>query len=779
MRPRAACRLGSTLALLVSLLVPAAAGAQAVAPAFLDLTVNRIPHGQIFVVLDHDEIWAEVSALTDAGLRVTQGDRRSDRGRDLVRLTSLAPGVRYQLDEAALRLDLVVQPSLLGTTELELTSPRPPGIQYQHVASGFLNYGGSLTTTGQRSLSLEGGASLGAALASSTIYADDIGGFRRGLTSVTIDDPRRLNRYVFGDTIASTGALGGSVQLAGASFSRDFSLDPYFVRYPTVGLSGAVMTPSRVEVYVNNQLVRVEQLPPGVYKLNDLPLPVGAADTRVVVRDAFGGEQTFASSYYISAGLLGRGLQQYAYAAGVERQRLFQSSWDYGRPVALALHRVGLTDSFTMGGRLEAAGDVVSGGPIVNARLGHFGEVEVVGAASGSADGGGLAGSLAYQYTGHAGSVAFAVRHASQAYDTLSTRDEIVRPRLDISGTVTARVSSRVTAAWSWQSMGYYAGAETIRRAAATANVGVNRRASLYVSVSRSLLADRWSTGGFAGLSVSLSGRQTASIAVEREAGRGRVTADAQRALPVGTGYGYRVQGTGLGGDAPADLDAELRGQTSFGRFNVRQTNVDGQASTMLDASGGLVFIGGGLHATRPVESGYALVRVPDVPDVRAYVSNQQVGRTNRHGELVVPNLLPYYGNRVSIADTDVPVDRDVPTSELVLAPPYRGGSIALFPAPRPWRVAGRIVVLDGAEIVTPSNWLLRVEAPSGPMEMGLGTDGAYYLEGLPPGQYRASVRSGETRCDLLLQVPASDSPVIRAGTTTCAIATAPAGDLP
>jgi hypothetical protein len=40
------------------------------------------------------------------------------------------------------------------------------------------------------------------------------------------------------------------------------------------------MTPSRVGVYVNNQLVRVEQLPPSVYQLDHLPLPVGAGDTR-------------------------------------------------------------------------------------------------------------------------------------------------------------------------------------------------------------------------------------------------------------------------------------------------------------------------------------------------------------------------------------------------------------------------------------------------------------------------------------------------------------------
>ena len=66
--------------------------------------------------------------------------------------------------------------------------------------------------------------------------------------------------------------------------------------------------------------------------------------------------------------------------------------------------------------------------------------------------------------------------------------------------------------------------------------------------------------------------------------------------------------------------------------------------------------IGGGLHATRPVQESFALVRVPGMKGVRAYLSHQEVGRTNRNGDVLVPNLLPYYGNRLDIADEDVPL---------------------------------------------------------------------------------------------------------------------------
>ena len=165
-----------------------------------------------------------------------------------------------------------------------------------------------------------------------------------------------------------------------------------------------------------------------------------------------------------------------------------------------------------------------------------------------------------------------------------------------------------------------------------------------------------------------------------------------QQSAPVGPGLGYRIQTTGLGAD-PALVDGELRAQSRWGAVDVRQSFSNGRASTFAQVNGALVAIGGRVIATRPVQDGYALVRVPDVPGVRTYVSHQEVGRTDRRGDLLVPNLLAYYGNEVTIADSDVPVDRALDASRMVIAPPFRGGAVVKFAAPRQWRVTGTVVV--------------------------------------------------------------------------------------
>src|SRR4029079_2370074 len=144
--------------------------------------------------------------------------------------------------------------------------------------------------------------------------------------------------------------------------SKEYSVDPYFVRYPTFNLSGAITTPSIAEIYVNDRLVGSEQLAPGQFALSQLPITTGRNDARVVIRDAFGGVRELSASYYLTTTVLARGRHEYQYGFGVERTGFGVESWSYGRPAFIARHRVGLTDSGTVAGRFQATGRLASGG---------------------------------------------------------------------------------------------------------------------------------------------------------------------------------------------------------------------------------------------------------------------------------------------------------------------------------------------------------------------------------------------------------------------------------
>lgn len=745
---------------------PAWADAATPQRALLELTLNGVPSGDVLVVMRGTEIWVDVESLRAAGLRDFEGTRESIDGHELVELSSIRPALRVELDEVGLRLAITAPPEALGHAVINGSTTRPATIVSRRARSGFLDYGLTWSPGGPSNVALEGAASLGPWLLGTSIAATSGVGAVRGLTSLTLDQSNRMNRWVVGDTYAVTGPLGGALPLAGVSVSRDFSLDPHFLRYPTVGLSGAVSAPSTLEIYVNDQLVRREQLAPGTFELNRLAVPAGAGATRLVLRDAFGRERDIASAYYITTALLARGVHQFQYAAGVQRRDAAFESFFYAGSVAAGSHRIGLTDWLTAGGRAEAGGGLFSGGPQLVTSLGLAGELELAAAVSRDDGRTGSGASAAYTYAGRRFTLGAAVRRQSPAYATASMNAADVKPTLDAGASAGIRATSRLSVNGSWQHTTYSQGIGCIRSGTLSISSRVSRRTSLYATISRTGGA-RQDRAAFIGLTVSLADRTTATVGAERQRGASHALVDVQRSLPLGTGMGYRLRADS---GSSSITTAEASYQNRWGRFELRRQQLGGETSTSVMASGALVGIGGALFATRPLQDGYALVRVPGVPNVRAFLSNQEIGRTNGRGDLLVPNLLPYYPNRVRIADEDVPLDRTVGAIERMVTPGYRGGTIVEFPVARDTRIMGTIVLDEHGRRTVPVAGILTVEAGGGPVDSPIGIGGEFYFENLPAGAHRARVTFAGAVCELTIVVPTSPDPVQQIGAHTCAV---------
>jgi len=239
--------------------------------------------------------------------------------------------------------------------------------------------------------------------------------------------------------------------------------------------------------------------------------------------------------------------------------------------------------------------------------------------------------------------------------------------------------------------------------------------------------------------------------------------------LPRGEGAAYRFAADV--GQGQNDITSRIQYQSSFGSYAAEFDYVGGQEHSSLEAAGGIVAIrGGGVHLTRPVEDGFAVIEVPGVRDVRGYVDNQEIGRTGRGGTMVVPDLHPYYANRLSIADGDVPLDHSVGLVELKLAPPLRGGVLAVFPVSRSQYVRGRLDVQGpaGAPIV-PAFGELSVDAGgAGSALSPIGRGGEFELRDLKPGPHVADVEWEGGRCRFSLNVPSVNGPALDVGALHC-----------
>ena len=760
-------------------------------PAFLHATVNQIDVGDVFVIMRGKDILIRAADLEKSGMHL-DGIKREGVGKEvMVSLLSLAPKVSFTFDEMNLALNITADAAFFGAVAFDLRSKRPEGIRYTTAPSLFVNYQvGALDLQNRNDTHLtafsESGLSMGGGLLYNSVQynsnpATGYGrlfynsAWMRLMSNLTYDWKTRLTRIVVGDTAASGDQLGGGGVLGGAGVSRSFALDPYFAFLPTMQLSGTAMTPSTVEVYVNGQLIRRETLQPGQFNLQNVPLTNGSGETRVVVRDAFGGQQTMVSPYYLALGTLAKGLSDFSYNAGFIRRGFGTESWSYGKPAFIMRHRQGVTNWLTVGGRAEGTPAMVSAGASLAFRL-PVGELGAAGAASRQDGESGVAALLSYSYVGKPVLFQVGLRYQSDRYATLSLDPQSDRQSLDATSTLAAMVGRVGSLSLQYHHM-------------AMRDLGWNddivlrwsrtffRQFYLFTELGNGYSQhhpNEYRT--FAG--VSFSPVERTNVGASRtdrwggQNGRGEASqATVQHSLPVGAGYGYRVT-VAQGDNALNDAVAQYQG--SKGRIEAEYQHqgfgADDHGHASITATGGLVVMGRRAFLTRPVQDSFAMIRVPDVEGVHGLMSNQIVGTTDRQGDLLIPSLLSYYGNRIGIDDKDIPLDHDIGTTELTIAPPYRGGAIVTFPVRRVLAVAGTVVVEEGGKDMAPAYGQITVTIGGRDMSSPFDEAGNFYLENVPPGSYAAEVQYATGTCTFPLVVTASGTSLAQVGTVRCIV---------
>jgi len=731
--------------------------------AQLDLFVNGDQKETALVVLRASDILVAVEDLQRSGLDSVPGTRIRIAGRDMVSLRSLSPKIEFSFDERALAVRLKVAPSLLGHSIVDLRSAaRPAGMTLHRDASAFANYSLQLDGQGNLGAFAEAGATWKGGLLYSGASRGPDGRVVRGLSNLTYDEPDKLRRWMAGDAVVSDSTLGGAAVLAGFSVSREYSLDPYYVQGPMPRAQGFALTPSTVDIYVNGVLVRQQQVKAGTFDLLNLPIDTGDGTYRTVVRDAFGRAQEVSGRYYFSSGLLGEGLTDYSANVGMRRNGFGVESFDYSGGVGFSgRYRRGLTDHLTLGGRIEGGRGFVSGGPTLTAGL-PVGELDLSVASSGGRGGLGGAASLGYSYISRRFGANVLLRYLSDTYSNLSLTPLNDRPRLQATLSAGVPIAGRFSAGVEVQ-------AAQARDSGYLGRYAVRGDMQLGGSTSLSASAGVGDAGGsispvaFVSLTHFFGEQTTGSAGASSQNHQSGSNVVVQRSLSAGNGFGYRVAGD----SSSSSGEAMVQAQSSFGLYQAEYHREGASNTGLAQASGGVVFIGGDAFLSRPVQAGFALIQVPGVEGVRGYLNNQEIGRTDLHGNLLIPALAPYYGNRLRIEGTDVPMDYEVGSLEQLVATPLRGGAQVVFDVKRSQSVAGLIRMESGK---TPAFGELRVDYKGGHAESPVSAEGKFWLDGVPPGKHHGLVEFRDGFCNLDLNVPASPERIVELGAVRCTI---------
>jgi outer membrane usher protein len=584
----------------------------------------------------------------------------------------------------------------------------------------------------------------------------------RDLTNDTIDHPNHLTQLVLGDVFAQTNsALGGSDYLGGISYSSDFTLNPYFISSPSLNFSGAVTTPSTAQVYINGQLTNQISLSPGQFTLNDLPVVTGAGNVQVVIRNALGQVQQLSYPYYYSNQLLQKGLEQFSYNLGFIRQGVGVSSWGYTSPAFIGYDEKGLTRWLTAGLNFEDGVGVVNGGPTFVFGL-PIGQVILNLAGSTSSGYSGFGTFLGYSYQNRSIGLGFSLEDLSSHFANLSLSPQEDRPLLQETGTLSFPIKFLGDFSLSYsflkdrdQGDSHSVSLQDIY----TFPDGLG----LFISGERTTpLQGQPENQFFVGLNFSFGRDSSGNVSMQEKNGQWTRSLEVQKSLPIGTGFGYNVQASEGTGSQASQFNGELDYQGPDGLYELIESDFGGQKTTQLNVSGGVVGIGGGLYPMQSVQEGFALVRVPGLKGVKVYFENQFIGKTNAQGELLIPRLLPYYNNKISIDLNDIPMNYEVRKNSELVAVPNRGGVLVVFPVYRFQMILGKIYLLWNQTPYIPQYGELSVLVDGKWKRSPVGGKGSYYFENIPPGNHRAYLKYNHHLYHFMFVVPESKKMTLR-----------------
>jgi outer membrane usher protein len=726
----------SVLACLMGLAVHPALAAS----ALLEVSLNGKDSGVVMTVSrEGDHLFVTAEDFRKLNLAMPVGAARAD-------LAHL-PGLTARVDEPGQRLLLTTAAAVLPRQLYDLNASANDPVP-QSDTGAMLHYDLSATDQDARNFGrgLTGGGTFALDVFTPTMRLANSGfvtASAYGWNPVRLDSailferPGDMTHLILGDAISVTPAFGRAVRFGGVEWASDFGLRPGLVTQPLPSFFGQSEVPATVDVFSGAAKLYQQDVDPGPFELRNLPIVTGGGSATIVTRDVLGREISQSIALYTDAGLLAKGLQDYALDAGFLRTGYGRASFGYDTPVFSGNWRRGLADTLTMELHGEAApGLALLGG---GAEWGFgFGSLSADIAASRG---------LMQSFSAHALAGPFNLYGQAMLADRnyrdlagLPASGGLAAPRQRFQAGVTSDLDWAGTFGLSWISSKYTA------------------------QPARELLSTSWSVqlpdGAFAaltGLRDFQSGAVSAQLSFNIPLGphglagvsaandNGKLSALAMFSNPADPdgGFGYRIA-TGWEDGGRFQGEANWIGPRVALDGGVSLDH--GVPSLRADASGALVFLRGSLFAAHDPGGAVALVRTGE-PNIHIYRENRPVAVSDSDGEALLTGLDAWAPNRIAVESRDYDFDALVEKTEAIVAPRAASGVVLDFtPASRHPLLA---TLTRGIAMAMPLGARVTLDGDRKPLP--LGRDGQLFVADLqtPRG---AVIDVGTSQCRVFIE---------------------------
>jgi outer membrane usher protein len=735
--------------------------------AVLAVVLNgQLKEGVAYVVRDRrDGLMVDQATLQRLNLPHAQGRLRAFEGRLYVPLSSIQ-GLVWNVLEDRQQLDIRIDPALFPAWSTQL-APAERILPSTPDWGGYFNYGvfasrtsgqGMDPVAGAFTTSLFGPAGVGTL--SAIVNPQGIGAQDLVVLDANWrwDDVQKMTTTVVGDSISAPGWWGRPIRFGGIQYASNFALQPSFVSTPLLAVSGIAGLPSTTEILANNVRVGTQDVPAGPFTISNIPTVTGAGELQLVVRDAFGQQRLISQPYYVASQMLRPGVAQFSYSAGAERFDYGLRNFDYRSGYATAWYRLGVDETTTGEMRAEVDSAGATAGFGADYLIGQLGVLSTGFALSHANAGDGYRMLLGFDRSSPYFSFAVRGSWASSGYR------EIGDEGLKVQRSTTAIAQLPVahgSFALAWTGQSYHNAAPfDIYSATYTAPLAAQVYAS--ISINRSLSMGTHQTSALAIITIPLGERTSASASAQTNRVNGdqgsRAEASVQRGLPLGEGIGYYLRANS---DRQNSAGFSYAGR--YGRYGAEAYSSETSTSVRANVTGGIAWLGDTAVFTRPVEQSFVLVDMRGIPGVRVLQENNEVGRTEQDGRLMLTDVPPYSEIKVAVDPLTVPMDVTIPQNVIKVATLPRTGQVVRFQARRERNALVRLVFPDGAPV--PAGSAVTVDGRSELYPVGM--DGEVYLPGVGERQM-IQVHSNGKSCRLEVLVPAGREAVADVGPLTC-----------
>lgn len=742
----------------------------------LEVTINSTQGGNWILLERNGELYAPAEAFDEWRVnRKPETPAILYRGQNWYALNSV-PGFKAQFDFSSQSVALLFSPAAFASTRLSSEVINRPALSPIEPAL-FVNFDANLTSTSLRGgphlhefgMLTELGFSNRWGVFSSSYLAQNPSNptpttprsWRRLETSYNIDFPSKNLSLRLGDSSTRSGLWGSSVYFGGIQLSRNFGLTPGFISQPIPSLSGTASAPSTIELYINDALRQVSNVPTGPFAIDNFPLITGGGNARIVVRDVLGRETVVVQPFFTHADLLEQGLSDWSIEAGAVRRNLGGINAEYGKSFASGMLRYGINRNFTLESRAEVSSSLQNAGIGASYTLPWetLGQTAVVLSRDKSL-GSGHHWILNVQRDNLQHAFAMRISAASRNYRHIGLDVNTLPNRSEFSAYYSYQADSRSSLGIALARISTY-DRGTLSSYNANYSIRLDKNSTLTFTATRVTGSSSGTSVGLS-LTVPLDGQLVWASSITRKPDQTEGYTSISKGLRTETGLGWRALSGVREGAGYAEGGLYYQGSKALLTADVSAATA--QKTLRLGAQTALVFMDGRLFSSRRIQDSFALVEVPGYSNVGVGFQGSTLTRTNNEGVALLPRLLAYQNNSIRLNPSELPINAELDTIEQIAVPAARSGVKVVFPV-RSGRGALVRIVLDDGE---PAPAGAQIELIGDKQEFFVARRGEAFITGLQ-AKNNLRLRWNGASCSFAVELPPGQTDEIaRIGPVSC-----------